>query len=412
MHVAYGNGSMASKDYSALPGGMSVTDDAWELIDPNPDIHELFQIYNTLFFDGKLACAEVKWSPRMTRCAGICSFDSQLCSIRLSVPLLRLRPRSDLINTLLHEMIHGFLFLTQRIQDRDGHGPSFQFHMHRLNKMCGSNITVYHTFHDEVKMYQTHWWRCNGSCVSKPPFFGMVKRAMNRAPGPSDFWFARHQQECGGTFIKIREPEDYGKKGKRGSGDPGESKRKTPALAAGQLTLDAMVGKLKANGSNTIEGPEKRQSTFSDARKEKQRQSQSESSPCVHGSFALVAVRSDEDSDVVPLDAMPDKSLERTSSGSRGIAVGRGASELNGYLRLLDHRLIVQDPSDKGPCVGKPCVASPVTLAGNGVDSRPYSTPKKQPKIETTKLHNNAEIGPAVVLLDDDDDDVIVLDDE
>ena len=56
---------------------------------------------------GRLSGIEVKWSERMTLCAGVCSFDSQLCSVRLSVPLLKLRPRSDLVNTLLHEMIHG-----------------------------------------------------------------------------------------------------------------------------------------------------------------------------------------------------------------------------------------------------------------------------------------------------------------
>jgi len=29
---------------------------------------------------------------------------------------------------------------------------------------------------------------------------------MNRAPGPSDFWFKTHQDSCSGTFVKIREP--------------------------------------------------------------------------------------------------------------------------------------------------------------------------------------------------------------
>lgn len=44
----------------------------------------------------------------MTLCAGVCSYDrAGFCSVRLSVPLLRLRPRADLVNTLLHEMIHG-----------------------------------------------------------------------------------------------------------------------------------------------------------------------------------------------------------------------------------------------------------------------------------------------------------------
>ena len=31
---------------------------------------------------------------------------------------------------------------------------------------------------------------------------------MNRKPGPYDFWFKDHQSNCGGTFIKIKEPEN------------------------------------------------------------------------------------------------------------------------------------------------------------------------------------------------------------
>ena len=37
------------------------------------------------------------------RCAGVCSYEGRggLCSIRLSEPLLKLRPRKDLVQTLL-----------------------------------------------------------------------------------------------------------------------------------------------------------------------------------------------------------------------------------------------------------------------------------------------------------------------
>lgn len=66
----------------------------------------------------------------MTLCAGLASFDGQLVSVRLSEPLLTLRPRHDLINTLLHEMIHAYLFLQPGVSaarlDRDGHGADFQ----------------------------------------------------------------------------------------------------------------------------------------------------------------------------------------------------------------------------------------------------------------------------------------------
>ncbi|CAI4222579.1 unnamed protein product [Auanema sp. JU1783] len=189
----------------------------YELLDPCPDIHALFLEYNQKFFQGKLLCCELKWSARMTTCAGVCSYEgrSGFCSIRLSKPLLTLRPRKDLVETLLHEMIHAFLFITANNRDRDGHGPEFQFHMHRINKLAGTNITIYHTFHAEVAVYKTHWWRCNGSCQHQKPFYGFVKRASNRAPGPNDRWWPAHKASCNGTFIKIKEPDDYGKKTKK-----------------------------------------------------------------------------------------------------------------------------------------------------------------------------------------------------
>ena len=74
------------------------------------------------------------------------------------------------------------------------------------------NLKVYHNFHDEVDSYRQHWWRCDGACRSKKPFFGYVKRSMNRAPSKNDTWWAEHQRTCGGTYTKIKEPENYGKK--------------------------------------------------------------------------------------------------------------------------------------------------------------------------------------------------------
>ena len=35
---------------------------------------------------------------------------------------------------------------------------------------------------------------------------------MNRAPSPRDPWWSQHQQSCGGTYKKIKEPENYRKK--------------------------------------------------------------------------------------------------------------------------------------------------------------------------------------------------------
>ncbi|KAJ1347345.1 hypothetical protein KIN20_002381 [Parelaphostrongylus tenuis] len=191
-----------------------VTNPQLELTDPCPDIHALFTEFNDLFFEGLLARCEVKWSPRMFSCAGVCAYEgrSGLCSIRLSVPLLKLRPRKDLIETLLHEMIHAFLFVTQRNRDRDGHGPEFQYHMCRINQMANTRITIYHSFHDEVAVYKQHIWRCNGPCRGRSPYFGYVKRSSNRAPGPNDLWWSSHKSSCNGIFEKIKEPEGYGQR--------------------------------------------------------------------------------------------------------------------------------------------------------------------------------------------------------
>ncbi|XP_060071605.1 DNA-dependent metalloprotease SPRTN-like [Ylistrum balloti] len=205
----------ADHDHSKL----SPVDPSWEYLDPIPDIRALFLQFNDQFFWGRLAGIEVRWSPRMTLCAGLCCYEGRggLCSVRLSVPLLKLRPRKDLVETLLHEMIHAYLFVTDNNKDHDGHGPEFHKHMYRINKDTGSNISVYHTFHDEVDNYRQHWWRCTGPCRQRKPYFGYVKRAMNRAPSERDPWWRDHKNSCNGVFEKVKEPEGYGKK-KKASG--------------------------------------------------------------------------------------------------------------------------------------------------------------------------------------------------
>ncbi|XP_064623736.1 DNA-dependent metalloprotease SPRTN-like [Lineus longissimus] len=231
---ADGSPSLAIPSISHLPlpgspgSPKSIVDKEWELLDPNPDIRALFLQFNEMYFWSRLTGIEVKWSPRMTLCAGLCVYEGRggLCSVRLSLPLLKLRPRKDLVETLLHEMIHAYLFVTDNNKDHDGHGPEFQKHMNRLNSSCGSSISIYHTFHDEVDSYRQHWWRCNGPCQKRPPYFGFVKRAMNRAPSSRDTWWSQHQASCGGSYTKVREPEGYGKKTSKSKQKEIEEKKK------------------------------------------------------------------------------------------------------------------------------------------------------------------------------------------
>ncbi|CAH1262530.1 SPRTN [Branchiostoma lanceolatum] len=231
-----GEGAAASSSSSHHPGSksLSIVDQSWELTDPNPNVHALFREFNATYFWGKLDCVEVKWSPRMTLCAGLCCYEGRggLCCIKLSLPLLKLRPRKDLVETLLHEMIHALLFVTHNNKDHDAHGPEFLKHMKRINTETGTNISVYHNFHDEVDVYRQHWWRCDGPCQKWKPYFGIVRRAMNRAPSARDPWWANHQQKCGGTYEKIKEPEGYSNKkgGKRKKGqDTGAAEGAAPS---------------------------------------------------------------------------------------------------------------------------------------------------------------------------------------
>lgn len=196
---------------SIIPTSSSDVDkkEVWDVSQNNgfPDLHELFRFYDDAYFFSTLGGVEVRWSPRMTLCAGLCVYDKgEYCSIRLSEPLLKFRSIQEYKETLLHEMIHAYLFVTKSRRDRESHGPEFQSHMRRINARTGFNVTIYHSFNDAVDYYRRHIWRCNGVCRFRPPWYGYLKRSMNRSPGPTDFWWAEHQTTCGGIYEKISEP--------------------------------------------------------------------------------------------------------------------------------------------------------------------------------------------------------------
>lgn len=139
----------------------------WETLDPTPDVYSLFGAFDIKFFQGKLKCVELEWSKKMYTCAGICyqrkNRMGMSITIRLSEPLLKLRSRRDLIQTLLvscnrhmfllslhtkfslllqHEMIHAYLFILGIRESNGGHGPNFCKMMNNINKVAGTNITV------------------------------------------------------------------------------------------------------------------------------------------------------------------------------------------------------------------------------------------------------------------------------
>lgn len=173
---------------------------AEELLNPYVDIQSQFALYNRKYFYSSLANTSVEYSTRMTLCAGTCTLLPSRIRIAISEPLLKLRPRSDLLSTLLHEMIHAYLFVTKGWdREGDGHGAVFMAHARRISKVEGVIITPYHTFLDEVDHYRRHHWECNQCNM-------LIKRAMNRTPASYDLFWGDHFQKCGGSFVKIAEP--------------------------------------------------------------------------------------------------------------------------------------------------------------------------------------------------------------
>lgn len=124
-------------------------------------------------------------------------------------------------------MIHAWNFIRGISEENGGHGQNFLAKMHEINRLAGTNISVYHTFHDEVDLYKKHWWRCDGVCKDRSPYYGFVKRTCNRTPGPNDSWWKQHEQTCGGKFVKCKEPEKPLKKTK-GKENDGKTSIKAP----------------------------------------------------------------------------------------------------------------------------------------------------------------------------------------
>lgn len=106
-------------------------------------------------------------------------------------------------------MIRAFLILSD-VKDKDG--SEFLKHVNRINEEAGTNITVDRKFKEEIESFRQHVWTCNGPCTTQPPYFGIVKRCINRAPSRIDLWWKKHLRTCGGQFTKIENLENEEKK--------------------------------------------------------------------------------------------------------------------------------------------------------------------------------------------------------
>ena len=131
------------------------------------DIHSMFFYFNEVYFEKKLNNVVISWidrededadfrycigtdvpkwwhGPRKILCAGICcQIERQItgayaraCHIRLPNALRKFKLVKETKATLLHEMIHAYLYLTGQIMEGESfndHSRLFKQHMHRIN---------------------------------------------------------------------------------------------------------------------------------------------------------------------------------------------------------------------------------------------------------------------------------------
>lgn len=86
-------------------------------------------------------------------------------------------------------MIHAYLFVTNNDKDREGHGPEFCKHMHRINRLTGANITVYKATHiyDIQQLFIQHFLKIENWVETNTVFedFPQQVRGPEKLPGLS-----------------------------------------------------------------------------------------------------------------------------------------------------------------------------------------------------------------------------------
>lgn len=121
----------------------NIVDPRLEKLDPYPDAQVLFKEYDERYFGGLLNNNGVvlDWSDLLRCTAGYYCEVKRL--IRLSKPLLLTNLRSDLVDTLLHEMCHAFVDL--KIHEEAAHGPQWYRITNELRQITGSPLEATHS---------------------------------------------------------------------------------------------------------------------------------------------------------------------------------------------------------------------------------------------------------------------------
>lgn len=164
------------------------------LTEPVPDLWEVFRSYNKELFSNEIQGFEVRWCARLKLVAGKTVF--RPCpKITLSKTLLVGREIRVMVETLLYEMIHGFLFCTTHVNALR-HGEDFIKLMTGINEVTNLNVSILdeggldHIAHLQVL------WQCT-NCKRE------IVRLKRRTDQPRDRIARLHRQRCHGTWVVV-----------------------------------------------------------------------------------------------------------------------------------------------------------------------------------------------------------------
>ncbi|RMZ95649.1 sprT-like domain-containing Spartan, partial [Brachionus plicatilis] len=131
-------------------------------------VQDMFDLFSNTVFHKIVKNVRLEWSGRLRSTAASTILDKSLDQstgvvIRLATNLLNKLSRVDLIQILLHEMIHAFLGLA--IGDFDpGHTLSFRKILNKLNCILKLDIPIEHEYAETLEL--AHVWQCT-KCEEK-----------------------------------------------------------------------------------------------------------------------------------------------------------------------------------------------------------------------------------------------------
>lgn len=167
-------------------------------LNPQTQLGELFDILDKTYFDGLFSDynIDVKWSAKMKKKAGACGYKRgvKLLKITLSTPILSSRSNWEIIDILLHEMVHAYTIIKNLKLD---HGSDFQACADKIRKKGGYEIKTCHRFFKEAKASNTFFWKCD-QCYT------VVGRTNKRKP---TFKHGFHNIPCNGVFRQTSKCE-------------------------------------------------------------------------------------------------------------------------------------------------------------------------------------------------------------